>query len=182
MAYEKKTIEERVSDYERIRQGAAELYGTFNPVECPALGQKINFTSEGFNHLVYSSPKKMRDKRAQILRFDMLPKAKFILETSTTYQEYDEEIVNKKVNRRGYWVATNVLIRCWGFIAIVRKFRVKVVVTQEGNGAINFLSVAPAWFTKWYRDIKLIETSVGKGLKVSDDDEVLKNATISDAS
>ena len=174
---DKKTIKERVLDYEKIRQEALELYNTFNSIDSPALGQKIIFTAEGFNHLVYSSPKKMRDKRAQILRFDMLPKAKFILENSTTYQEYDEEIINKKVNRRGYWVSTNVLVRCWGFVSIVRKFRVKVVVTQEGNGAINFLSVAPAWFTKQYRDIKLIEISVGKGLKVSDDEEVLKNAT-----
>ena len=177
---DRKTIEERVSDYEKLRQEASELYNTFHSIECPALGQKIIFTSEGFNHLVYSAPKNMRDKRAQILRFDMLEKAKFILETSTTYQEYDEEIINKKVNRRGNWVPMNVLVRCWGFVAIVRKFRVKVVVTQEGNGAINFLSVAPAWFTKQYRNIKLIETSVGKGLKNLDDEEVLKNATASD--
>jgi hypothetical protein len=36
-----------------------------------------------------------------------------------------------------------------------------------------------AWFTKQYRDIKMIETSVGKGLKDSDDEEVLKNTAIS---
>ena len=122
----------------------------------------------------------MRDKRSQILRFDMLEKAKLILATSTTFQEYDEEIIHKKVNRRGSWIPMPVFVKCWGFVAIIRKFRVKVVVKQEGNGAIEFLSVAPAWFTKQYRDIKLIETSTGKGLKVSDDTEVLKNATISD--
>ncbi|MEK7148174.1 MAG: hypothetical protein AAB758_02650, partial [Patescibacteria group bacterium] len=65
-------------------------------------------------------------------------------------------------------------------VAVIRKFRVKVVVTQEGNGGIKFLSVAPAWFTKQYRNIKIIETSVGKGLKHEDDEEVLKNAAISD--
>ena len=122
----------------------------------------------------------MRDRRAQILRFDMLEKAKHILEISTTFQEYDEEIVYKKVNRRGTWTPMNVLVRCWGFVAIVRKFRVKVVVTQEGNGSIKFLSVAPAWFTKQYRDIKMIEMSTGKGLKYTDDAEVLKNAANSD--
>ncbi len=110
----------------------------------------------------------------------MLEKAKRILETSTTFQEYDEEIINKRVNRNGHWIAKNIFCRCWGFIAILQKFRVKVVVTQEGNGAIKFLSVAPAWFTRNYRDIKIIETSVGKGLKFSDDVEVLKNATTSD--
>jgi len=175
---EGKTIEERVADYDEIRTRAAELYRTFGTVNCPALGQPVHFTSEGFNHLIYSAPTKSRDKRAQILRFDMLEKAKFILETSTTYQEYDEEIINKRVNRRGKWIPTNVISRCWGFVAIVRKFRVKVVVTQEGGGSIKFLSVAPAWITKQYRDIKIIETSVGKGLRAEDDDgSVLKNAT-----
>src|SRR5680860_791123 len=92
-------IEERVANYEEIRKDAAKLYATFGTIDCPALGQSMQFTSEGFNHLVYGAPKKMRDKSAQILRFDMLEKAKFILEVSTTYQEYDEEIVYKKVNR-----------------------------------------------------------------------------------
>ena len=176
----KKTIRERLEEYDKIKEDALILYKSFIKVECPALGQNVLFTSEGFNHLVYSSPTKMRDKRAQILRFDMLEKAKHILEISTTFQEYDEEIVYKKVNRKGFWVPMNVVIHCWGFVAIVRKFRVKVVVTQEGNGVIKFLSVAPAWFTKQYRDIKMIETSTGKGLKNSDDEEVLKNATESD--
>jgi hypothetical protein len=178
---DKQTIKERAEDYEQIKREVSSLYRSFVSVHCPALDQTIKFTSEGFNHLIYGSPKKMREKSVQILRFDMLPKAKFILETSTTYQEYDEEIVYKKVNRRGAWIQMNVLVRCWGFVAIVRKFRVKVVVKQEGNGAIEFLSVAPAWFTKQYRDIKMIETSTGKGLKNSDDEEVLKNAAIRDA-
>src|SRR3989344_4514333 len=163
---ESKTIEERVKDYVEIKKKAVELYATFGAIQCPALGdQNVHFTSEGFNHLVYKASKKPRDERVQILRFDMLEKAKFILETSTTYQEYDEDIVNKKVNRRGAWVYKNVVIRCWGFIAIVRKFRVKVVVRQEGNGQLEFQSVVPAWFTKQYRDIKLIQTSTGKGLR-----------------
>ncbi len=178
---DKKTIDQRVADYDQIKHEASDLYNTFVSVDCAALGQKVDFTSEGFNHLVYSAPKKMRDKRAQILRFDMLSKAKFILETSTTFQEYEEEIINKRVNRNGHWVPKSVLVCRWGFVAIIQKFRVKVVVTKESNGAVKFLSVAPAWLTKWYRNIKIIETSVGKGLNNSDDEEVLKNATISDA-
>lgn len=175
---EGKTIDERLTDYEKIREDAAALYRTFGTIECPALGRPVQFTSEGFNHLVYNAPGKMRDKRAQILRFDMLERAKFVVETATTYQEYDEEMVFKKVNRRGNWVPMNVVVRSWGLVAIVRKFRIKVVLTQDGNGAVRFLSVAPAWFTKQYRDIKMIETSVGKGLRAEDDDgEILKSAT-----
>src|ERR1035437_976768 len=93
-----KTIEERVHDYVEIKKNAAELYATFGSVVCPALdNQRTFFTSGGFNHLVYKAAKKQRDERVQILRFDMLEKAKLILETSTTYQEYDEKIVSKKI-------------------------------------------------------------------------------------
>lgn len=173
-----KTIEERVKDYAEIKKKTAELYATFGAITCPALGgQLVHFTSEGFNHLVYKSAKKPRDERVQILRFDLLEKAKLILETSTTYQEYEEEIVYKKVNRRGAWINTNVIVRRWGFIAIIRKFRVKVVASQEGNGKIAFYSVIPAWFAKQYRDIKLIQTTTASGLRDENDDDVLKSAT-----
>lgn len=172
-----KTIEERISEYDAIRVTAAKLYKTFGTVSCPALGQDVKFTSIGFNHLIYETPKKMRDKRAQVLRFDMLGKAKFIIETSTTYQEYEEEIVYKKVNRHGTWVPMNVFVRRWGLVAVVRKFRIKVVLVQEGNGSIEFLSVKPAWITAGYRNIKFHHTSVGDGLTSDGDDEVLKNAT-----
>lgn len=173
---EGKTIEERLSDYDQIRAEASVLYKTFGRVHCPALGQEVRFTSNGFNHLVYEAPKKIRDKRAQILRFDMLEKAKFIIENSSTFQEFEEEIINKKVNRNGYWVPMNVFVRRWGLVAVIRKFRVKVVLVQEGNGAIEFLSVKPGWVMTGYRDMKFFHTSVGKGLTDDRDEDVLKNA------
>ena len=170
-------VEERLKDYADIRSKALKIYNTFGKVNCPALGGYVHFTSEGFNHLVYGRAKKERDKRAQIARFDMLEKAKFILEESTTFQEYDEAIEYVRVNRHGKYVGMNAIVRCWGFVAIVRKFRVKVVVVQVGNGKMEFQSVRPAWFIKQYRDIKLVQTSTGAGLLGDDDDEVLKNTT-----
>lgn len=173
-------IEERVKDYPEIRKAAQELYGSVGKLYCPALGGAIYFTSEGFNHLIYERARKERDKKTQILRFDMLERAKFILETSTTYQEYEESIEYQKVNRHGKFIGMNVVVRCWGLIAIVRKFRVKVVVRQVGNGKMEFQSVIPAWFVKQYREIKIIQSSTGAGLMNEDDNEVLKNATHSD--
>ena len=175
------SLEERVKDYPEIRKTAQELYASFGKVYCPALGGAVHFTSEGFNHLIYERARKERDKRTQILRFDMLDRAKFILETTTTYQEYEESIEYQRVNRHGKFIGMNVIVRCWGLIAIVKKFRVKVVVRQVGNGKMEFQSVIPAWFIKQYREIKMIQSSTGAGLLNEDDDEVLKNATESDA-
>ena len=175
-----KSIEERLEDYNKIRDDAQKLYSTFQKVFCPAFGQHVYFTSNGFNHLIYKGAKKERDKKTQILRFDMLEKAKFILENSTTFQEFEENMEYRRVNRHGKYVAVNLVVRSWGFIAIVEKFRVKVVATQVGNSKIEFYSVIPAWFIKKYRNIKIIENSTGSGLLNDNDEEVLKNATQGD--
>ena len=172
-----KSIDERVKDYIEIRATAQKLYASFDKKYCPALGGEVHFTSEGFNHLVYARARKERDKKTQILRFDMLQRAKFILETSTTYQEYEENIEYRKVSRHGKFVGMNMVTKYWGFVAIVKNFRVKVVVRQVGNGKVEFQSVIPAWFIKQYREIKMIQNSTGYGLTIEDDADILKNTT-----
>ena len=172
-----KNIEERVHNYADIRKTAQNLYTSLKKVYCPAISGDIHFTSEGFNHLIYERAKKERDKRTQILRFDMLDRAKYILETSTTFQEFEESLESRKVNRYGKFVEMNIIVRYWGFVAIIQKFRIKVVVIQVGSGKMEFMSVIPAWFIRQYRDIKLIHNSTGQGLINEDDNQVLKNAT-----
>src|SRR3989344_3149448 len=165
-------------DYEVVRREAQELYASFGKVNCPAFGNEpVYFTSEGFNHLVYKTPKKPRDQRVQIMKFELLNKAKLIVETSTTFQEYKEEFEYVNLKKHGRHIRENALVRSWGLIAIVKKFRIKVVIRQVGNGKKEFYSVIPAWFTKQYRNIKIIETAVGGGLLSEDDEETLKNAT-----
>lgn len=165
-------------DYTTAREEALKLYHGFSKIQCPALGNEfVYFTSEGFNHLVYKEAKKPRPERVQMMRFDMLKKARFILETSTTFQEYEEGFESVVLEKHGKRVRENVVVCLWGFIAIVRKFRIKVVVRQIGNGNKHFYSVIPAWFTKHYRGIKYIETSTGL-LEEDGDEQELKNATL----
>lgn len=175
-----KSIEDRIQNYAEIRKRSKELYDAFNKVFSPALGQHIHFTSNGFNHLVYKNAKKERDERIQILRFDLLEKAKTVLERSTTYQEFEEDIEYTRVNRHGKYQSVNLLVKYWGFVAVIEKFRIKVVVRQFGNSKAEFYSVIPAWITRQYRNMKIINNSTGSGLKSENDDEVLKNATHGD--
>lgn len=171
-------MEEKLKNYDSIRAEAKELYDSFSKVRCPALGNEwVHFTSEGFNHLIYKTKKKPRDERVQIMKFELLRKAKYIVEKSTTFQEYEETFKYIAVKKFSKKVFENTLVRAWGLIAIVNKFRLKVVVIQKGNGKKEFYSVIPAWFTRQYRDIKVIETSTGSGLFSEDDDKMLKNAT-----
>ena len=119
-----KTIEERLGSYSEIREEAQKLYATFSKVFCPALGQHVHFTSNGFNHLIYQSAKKERDKKTQILRFDMLKRAKFVLETSTTFQELEE-------NSKAEFVS---VIPAW----FIKQYRdIKMIENSTGHGLLN---------------------------------------------
>jgi len=168
----KKVAEVSEDEYTKARKKAEKLYSSYGKIRCPAIDNEfVNFTSEGFNHFLYSAPKKPRDKRSQMERFRLLPKGREIIEISTTYQEYEEEYKYMKVNRHGRYMDESVLVRAWGFIAMIKNSRVKVVLTQQGNGNIELLTIRPAWRIRWYRNIKLKETSTGKGLFFDGDDE-----------
>ncbi len=169
-------------DYQVARKEAEELYATFGKVHCPALGNEpVHFTSEGFNHLVYKTAQKPRDEKVQIMKFELLGRTKFIIEASTTFQEYEESFEYMARDKHGQMVKENFLVRCWGFVAVIKNFRVKVVVRQVGNGNKHFYSVIPAWVTRQYCGITLIKASAKGGLLFEDDGEALKNAASSDA-
>lgn len=160
-----KTIEERIKNYSEIKKESKELYDSFCKIFSPAIGSHVHFTSNGFNHLVYKNAKKKRDKKTQILRFDLLKKAKYIIEVSTTFQELEEDFEYTRVNRHGKYVSMNLIVRHWAFVAIVDNLRVKVVLRQVGNGKVEFFSVIPGWKLRQYRDIKIINNSAGSSLK-----------------
>lgn len=85
-----------------------------------------------------------------------------------------------RVNRYGKYRSINLIVKYWGFVAVIDRFRIKVVVRQVGNSKAEFYSVIPAWITKQYRNLKIINNSTGNGLKNENDDEILKNATNGD--
>ena len=71
-------MQDNTKDYTAAREQAEEFYKSVGNVRCPALGGEcVHFTSEGFNHLIYKSGKKEpRSKPVQIMKFEMLSKAK----------------------------------------------------------------------------------------------------------
>ncbi len=153
-----------ISNYDNLKDATNSYYNKIGFITNPALNnQKIHFGNEGFRHLMYKGNKKKseRDKGVQIMKFNLLHKAVDILKISTTYQEYDEglsEIIKKKRKKK---IKESVVVRYWGFVAIMNNFRVKVVVRQIGNGGKHFWSVIPAWSKSHYREIKLLSKSKG---------------------
>lgn len=159
---ESQVNDEKVAQYTKIRATFEALYKSFRPIKCPALKDKeVHFTAEGFNHLIYRIPKQERNKRVQIMRFELLEKAYELLGKTTFIQEYEEYYDQKKIwiNKKPKQV--NVIVRDAGFVGIVRGYRIKVVVRRVGEGKLEFYSVIPAWSTRYYRDIKIIKNSKG---------------------
>ncbi len=153
-------MDEKLKNYAELRNKAKELYDSFENVRCPALNNEfVNFTSEGFNHILYRTKKSERDKSTQIMRFELLAKAKKLIELTTTYQEHEKYYRTIERRRFKRKVLEQEGINDWGLIGVVDNFRIKVVIRKIGNGKYQFYSVIPAWRTKYYKDIKIVSNT-----------------------
>lgn len=151
-----------VSNYKKIRENAHNFYRKIGAIRCPALkNDLVHFTAEGFNHLIYKKKRRERNKSDQVTKFKLLPQAKTIIEISTTCQEYDEGLIGVEKKKFKKIVHETTTVRYWGLVAIIKNFRVKVIVRQIGNGQKHFWSVIPAWTKSYYKDIKLISKAKG---------------------
>lgn len=153
---------QNLEEYNSIRNNSQNFYNQKQCVRCPALNNEmINFTSEGFNHLIYKNDRNERDKSVQIMKLKLLPRAVEIIGLSTTYQEYDENIKDIRKKKHKKIVYESAVVKYWGLIAIIRNTRVKVIIRQVGNGQKHFWSVIPAWRKCHYRDTKYISNALG---------------------
>ncbi len=150
-----------ISNYKKIKENAENFYKKIGRINCPALyNETVYFNSEGFNHLVYKK-KAERSKNDQVTKFKLLPIAKEIVSISTTFQEYDEgliEITRKRFKKR---VKETALVKYWGLVAIIKNKKVKVIMRQVSNGQKHFFSVIPAWTISHYNNTRIISTAKG---------------------
>lgn len=151
-----------ISNYDKLREDANNFYQTIGKVNCPAFNNEpVHFSSEGFNHLIYKNERRERKREIQIMKFQLLPKAKKLVAASSTYQEEDERLISIRRKRKKKAVNESCLAHYWGFVAIIDNYRIKVIVRQVGDGKKHFWSVIPAWSKCHYKDIKLISKSKG---------------------
>ncbi|MDB5237034.1 MAG: hypothetical protein JWL88_136 [Parcubacteria group bacterium] len=150
-----------VPEYEEARAKAQELYSGTKPLYCPALGEKVHFTAEGFNHILFGKKKSERDPSQQLARFSLLERAVRLIGLSTTYQEFEETSKEIEVKWKKKRMLRDVPILYWGLIAIVQNRKIRVVLRKVGTGNIHFWSVIPGWITTKRRDIKFMTTMQG---------------------
>ncbi len=153
---------EDISNYEKIKEDSKRFYDHVGKIVCPAFGQEVIFTSEGFNHLVYKNDRRERDKKVQIMKFKLLPLAKKLVSLTATFQEYEESLREFRVKKFKKIVQETKVVKYWGVIAILENRKFKVIIRKVGdNGQLTFWSVIPAWITNYHRDIKLVSTMKG---------------------
>lgn len=153
---------EDISNYEKLREDAQKFYNGIVSVFSPAFKEKISFSSDGFNHIIFKSPRTEREKSSQILRFKLLPLAVKLIKESTTYQEFEETLKEFEVKSYKKKISKSKPVKYWGIIAIINGRKIKVILRKIGdNGVMHFWSIVPAWTTNKYRDIRFFTTMKG---------------------
>lgn len=104
-------------------------YKNIGKIWCPFLNDYVYFNSSGFRHLIFRHWRKRRTIHQQYLRFKFLPLAPQILSKSHTLQEYRE---------KGKF-------KYYGFVSIIGKVRLKIIVKQINGGIKFFYSLFPFW-------------------------------------
>jgi len=149
-------------NYQDSKESAQKEYSNIHSIFSPALKEKINFSAEGFGHILFKNDHFIREESSQMLRFKLINRAKILIGLSTTYQEFEENIKELTVKKHKKKVKENKQVKYWGIIAIIDNQKIKVIIRKIGdNGALHFWSVIPGWRTNKYRDIKFFTTMSG---------------------
>lgn len=149
-------------EYSKVKEEAKGIYAEFKPVKCPALNfELVHFTSEGFNHILYKNKYGARTIQDQYMRLKILDLAREIIKISTTYQEFEEKLQEVLVEIKKKKVKTTKLCKYWGFIAVIKKKKLKVIVRRIGEGKIHFWSVIPFWRTTRHGDLAFRDFASG---------------------
>ena len=132
--------------FSELKSKKKAFYDALSPVFCPALKDKVHFTSDGFHQLSYDGSRSERAKNVQYSKLKCLPRAVEVLRIATTYQEYRKSMIPVgKPGSDGFRKTS--LLQYWGFVVASQEanVRINVVVRRVGNGQLHFWSVMPFW-------------------------------------
>lgn len=125
-----------MKDLATLKEEVLDLYRNVGSVYCPILQATVNFTSEGFNHLIYESNRKPRNINEQYLKLSNFCYAPRVLERCKVVTETRE--MSRFVKGKLKKVLRYELVH----EAIPGK-KIRVIVQKIGTGAYTFLSVMP---------------------------------------
>ena len=139
------TMEPEEKYFNTRKEKAHEIFSAQKAIYNPYFRTKIVLNSDGFHHLQFSA-RRERNKREQLLKFNLLPLGLEIIKKSGTIQEYRRLLmsIGKPSTRDGSRPMKDV--EYWGLIGIVgeQKIKVRTVLRRIGDGNITFWSVMPS--------------------------------------
>ena len=144
--------------YNQLKDQAYRKYKRIGKIYCPYLKEKISFNSHGFRHMIYRNQKNKRDRKTQLMRFRLLPKAVKLLKLTTTIQEKGSYKSRARIRQRGVKKQRTKVTQYYDFIAIIDGWKIKAIIKKIGRGKPFFWSVIPNWVTspKWDKEKRYV--------------------------
>ncbi len=134
--------------FDKLKKDREGFYKTIKEVHCPYFKEKVAFNAKGLDHIKFKEWDKARLIREQYARFKLLKFAPEIIKNSHTLQEFHEtkRLERQKINSR--WERRALIVRYYGFVAIIRRFRLKIIIKEVEGGKKFFWSIIPFWKAK----------------------------------
>ena len=146
--------------FNRLREQAERDYEAIGKIWCPYLKEEVHFNTEGFQHLLFKSWNRTRNRTEQNVRLKLLPLAIELIANTYTLQEYDERKIFVRQKTSSRWCKTLKLVRYYVFTGILKDkgVRIKVIVKEIDGGVKFFHSLYPSW--------RIVKDSFGRKKKV----------------
>jgi len=131
--------------FDRSKAESEDAYRKIGEVYCPYLKEKVAFNAKGLEHVKLKERNKARSKIDQYMRLRLLAIAPKIVTSSHTLQEFYEtkKLETQKINSR--WEDRVRTVRYYGFVAIIKSARIKIIVKEIEGGNKFFWSIIPFW-------------------------------------
>ena len=132
-----------IERFNKLKDKTEHLYKMQFNVRNPYLNSQIIFNSDGFHHLQFSA-RRERNKKEQILKFNLFSLAVKVIKNAGTLQEYRKSYIPiGKKSKDGF--ARTKEVQYWGFVALVGnpQIKIRVILRRVGDGNITFWSVMP---------------------------------------
>jgi len=110
-------------------------YNKIGSVECPILGNKVHFTSEGFHHLIYQSNNKPRTVSERFMKLMCLKHAPSVVMNADKVEAREN---TRKVKGKFKNVIQYELV-----YEVHKDAKMRVVVEKQGKGKLKFRSIMP---------------------------------------
>jgi hypothetical protein len=141
-----------IDKFNKAKDEAEKFYKNIGKVYCPYLKDSVSFNVKGLDHIKFSDWNKTRPLKDQYIRLRLLPLAPRIVRESNTLQEFSKTIRQERRRVNAVWEIGLVETTYYGFVAVINKCRLKIIVKEISGGSKYFWSIIPFWKNRRYND------------------------------